>query len=454
MSDVMQNNRELSDEARRLENEGQFAQAAELYKQSYDLYPASFVTSHYITCLRKAGKSTVAVEFGRRLPKQTRDDKFVHTSLGWAIYDVYFKNTEHIEDDDSGVSRHEIQSNSGFSEIQRVANYVIDNCTIADDFHYTLLTQTLFAFAKIAKQRGKLQERYDIACKLNPEQLSDKPKELNGNKQPSDHQRWLYLMASSLLELKRYDECLDFASRGIDKYPNDKLFYWWQARAKVGLRKMEEALSDLERIDVRFPKEWYIQRDIADGYMQLEKYDEAWGWFCKAASSPGDTKGRYKMVEQMSALLERLGRWQEAYDHLQLAQTMAEREHWDRPAEVLRGQLIQFRKRHAEHIAFSDNTSTETLPNPYPRCKALWQETIRTSRPRLKGYIKKIDTEKEFGFIKSDNDDFHFRFRDMPRKVQLVEGMEVEFEVEKSYDQKKQRDSFKAVNIRPMKSFA
>ena len=447
MSDDMRRYRELSDKAKELEAEEKFAQAADLYKQAYDLYPSAFVASRYIRCLRNQGKSLVAVDFGRQLPKQLLNDSFVHNAVSWAIYDVYLKKAENIDDNEFNDVGHDKLSNSDFDVIQKRAQYILKKSSATDDI---LRTRTVFAICNEAKQRGKPQVMYDFACQLDPERLSSEQKEWNGRKLPSDYQRWLYMMVRSLLELNRYDECMEFARKGSEKVPREKLFYWWQACIKKALGQVEEALGDLERIDTRFPKEWYIQRDIADGYAQLQKYDDAWVWFCKAADCPGDRKGRFKMFEQMSMLLEQRGCWQEAYDHLQLAYAIIEKEKWDHPAEVLQGKLVQFRKRHAAHMTFPTNTSIEIGPN-LQRCRVQWQETIHASHTLRKGYIKRLQNELGYGFIRADNDDIHFRFRDVINKVTPVEGMEVEFEIVKSYDEKKQRDSTKAVNIRPVR---
>src|SRR5437588_4428003 len=92
MADSAQSyNRKLSDEAKRLENAGQFAEAAALYKQVYNSYPGSFVTSHYIKCLRRQGKPMEAIEFGRQLSAQLQDDPYVHKELLWTMYDAYLK---------------------------------------------------------------------------------------------------------------------------------------------------------------------------------------------------------------------------------------------------------------------------------------------------------------------------------------------------------------------------
>ena len=453
MSDAMQTNRELSDEAKKLEVAGQFAQAADLYKQSYDLYPGSFVTSHYIRCLREIGKSAEAVKFGRQLSRQLREDPFVHKKLSWAMYDVYLKKTESMEDNEFDDVEHEQHSNPDFQIMQEAARYILSRAPAEENI---LRTRTIFAICNEAKQRGNWQIMYDFAVQLDPGRLSTEQREWNGRKLPSDYQSWLFKVVRSLLELERYEECLDFASKGIEKYPSEKLFYWWQACAKKALGQVKEALQELEQIDTRFPKEWYIQRDIADRHVELQEYDVAWIWFCKAANCPGDPKGRFKMFESMSMLLEHLDRFQEAYDHLQLATMITEREQWGRPAEVLRGKLIQFRRRHEELVVLSSGISGEGWPSLYSRCCTLWQKTIHASRFTYKGQIIKINDERKSGFIRRSNSenakDIYFRFRDVTKRVTPVVGMEVEFEVEKSFDPGKNQESLAAVNIRQLKS--
>src|SRR6266566_3255043 len=179
MSDSVLRNRELSDEAKKLESTGQFDQAAELYKQSYDLYPGSFVTSHYIKCLRKQGKSVEAVEFGRQLSKQLLDDSYVHKELSWAIYDVYLKKTESIVNDEVDDLEHEKQSSPDFQKMQDVVRYILGKASATDDL---LRIRTIFAICNEAKRRGSWQVMYDFAVQLDPERLSCEKEEWNGQR--------------------------------------------------------------------------------------------------------------------------------------------------------------------------------------------------------------------------------------------------------------------------------
>ena len=452
MSESMQySNRKLSDEAKRLEELGQFAQAADLYKQSYDLYPGSFVTSHYIRCLREIGKSAEAVKFGRQLSRQLREDPFVHKKLSWAMYDVYLKKAESMEDNEFDDVEHEQHSNPDFQKMQEAARYILSRASAEEDI---LRTRTIFAICNEAKQRGSWQVMYDFAVQLAPESLSTEQREWNGQKLIPDYQNWLHKMAKSLFELKRYEECVNFVQRGIEKYPRDKQFFWLKASAQKALGQIEEALHELEQLDLRFSKEWYIQSEIADIYVQLQKYDEAKVWYCKAASCSGDPKFRYKMFEQIAALFEHMGYLQAAFDHLQLAYAITERELWERSAAELRGKLVRFKRQHAEDSTTLVETPPVDISRLRRRCEALWQEMLALSHPSSRGQVVTLNEEKGFGFIRRNDGsgkDVYFKFRALARGLTPEIGMIVEFEIEESFDLGKSQESQAAVNIRQVR---
>jgi cold shock CspA family protein len=153
------------------------------------------------------------------------------------------------------------------------------------------------------------------------------------------------------------------------------------------------------------------------------------------------------MFMAMAILLRRLERWQDAYEHLQLARMITEEKDWTRPAETLRMQLAQFEERYGELFRPDDTpTDFQALTR---RLKPLWQRDISAARPHGRGMIKNMNDRS--GFIRTDNGDYYFNLRDVPRHITLEIGMEVEFELEEGYDQKKQRESLKAVRIRPVK---
>lgn len=437
----------LEKQARDLEKNQQFAQAAELYRQAYEQRPERhFPVSRYLFCLRKINKISEAVEFGRTLTQTIRTNTYVHRELSWVLYHFYFKKIENEHDEDFDGTGNEGTSTERFLQMQKAAWYILNTRTEGDEL---VRKQVVFAMCKEAKHAEKWQEMYNFASQLDPALISKTSREWNGQQYMSDYQQWLYNMLKAAFELQRYAECLELARQGIADFPGERFFPWRQALAKKELGQIEEALSELESLNKRF-QEWYIQRDIASLYDQMQQNEQAWLWYCKAACLPGKLDGRYKMFMAMALLLQRLERWQDAYEHLQLARMIVEERGWTRPATTLHTQITQFEESNSER--FHPNTTPSDFQMLLRRLKALWQRDISATRPHERGTIKTLNERS--GFIRTINGDYYFSLRDIPRHLVLDIGMEVEFELEDSYDQKKQRESVKAVRIRPVKRHA
>jgi len=236
---VQSNNRKLSDDAKHLEKVGRFAEAATLYKQVYDANPGSFVTSHYIRCLRRQGKPMEAIEFGYQLSVQLQDDPYVHKELSWAMYDAYLKQAGSGRDE-IDVLKQETQSapnrSVDFQKMQEVANYILRKTPAEEDI---LRTRTIFAICNEAQRQESWQDMYDFAMQLDLERLLSEQNQLNGQQRIISYQEWLSKVIESLFELKRYDECLDFAHGGIERYPHKQLFHEWYERANKALEQVQ-----------------------------------------------------------------------------------------------------------------------------------------------------------------------------------------------------------------------
>ena len=234
-------NQPLDKQAKELEAHGNFAQAAELYRQLYELSPENdFAVSRYLFCLRKLNKAGEAVKFGRSLSSAMLDERYVHRALAWAIYDFYFKKNEKENQDEEYFSdiEDELHSSHQYDQMQKAAKYVLKRSPITDTL---IRTKIVFAMCKEAKDRGRWQDMYDFATQLDPELLSKQPHEWNGQKQMPEYQLWLHKMLRPLFELGRYDECLELARKDVEIFPTDKFFPWWQALAKKELGHIEEA---------------------------------------------------------------------------------------------------------------------------------------------------------------------------------------------------------------------
>jgi cold shock CspA family protein len=451
-------NPSLSDQAQELEQAQKYEQAAELYKQIYTAQPGNnYAASRYMYCLRKLNKAEEAVDFGWSLSKGLRGNEYVHKAWAWSLYDYYFKPSEHKDDDiaeeaveqseddrfqRSEDDRFQRSEDDRFQRMQKAADYVLRHPST----DMLIRRKFILAICREAGKRGKWQIVLNFAHQIKAEAWERQPTQWS---RMSEYEIWLYRVIKALFETGQYDECLAVARQGVESYPQNKHFRWWSALSKAGKKQLEEALAELQELDKRY-QEWFIRRDIAAICEQLQRYEEAWIWYCKAASLQGPLQGRYRMIGQMAQPLQQFERWQEAYEHLQLACLLAEQKHWESKARAgFKQQMTQLYQKRTREIEPQEYTS-QNFYQLQRKLQKLWNSEVSATLPHRQGYIKTINAEKKFGFIKSDTDDFHFKFHHLPKNLRPAVNMEVEFDVEESFDHKKQKNSYQAINIHPV----
>ena len=225
-------------------------------------------------CLRQsgAGGAREAVSFGRAQKDLLRGNEYARREYAWALYEGYLKGTqedtnEAIEGIDEPALRIE-EEPSDFRVVVRVARTILKLVSTADTF---LRKLTVFAICKEAKRLKKWEHIEEFARHLDVQTLSLEPGEFNGKRLPSDYQRWAFSITRALLELGRYDECIAQAREACEKLPENESFHFqrWETLALIRMGQEEEGLKQLEYINVRYPKQWYVQSDIANVLVQL-----------------------------------------------------------------------------------------------------------------------------------------------------------------------------------------
>lgn len=451
MSDSMpyQQCRQLKEEGEQHLRVKQYGEASKLFKQAYDLCPDGFSASKYIKCLCRTGEMSAreAVTFARKVVPLFPNNRYIKEECAWALYFGYLKIPGPEENDDEEDEESEESKEKSHIDFATRVNAARNVFKLTSD--PLTRKQAVFAICKEAKLLKKWELMYEFAQQLDPKTLSREQKELGGRPLKSDYQRWLFYMTRVLLELDRYDECILYAHEAIAAFPQDCLYFrWWEGLAKIRLGQVQEGLSQLEHVNIHFPKQWYIQRDIANAYVRLGQYDDAWLWFCRAVTMPGDIKGRVVILRSMCDLLQRFERWQEVYEHLRLVWAVEAAYDSQRYAEKTRQRIDEFRRRYAEYLqtySETENTAT-TVSSALKPCRIVWQKSLRKT-----GTITYINADKRFGFIVKEADSFKFSFDDFASKNTPEVGMHVEFEPQDSFDRKKDKPGKIALSIRVVK---
>ncbi len=451
MSDSLQYQhcRQLIDEARRFDQAHQYGEAAQRFRQAFDLCRNDFAVSRYLHCARKSGIAGAreAVAFGRQIPDLLQENEYVRREYIWAVYDGYLKSSDRSDNEEdenlAGIEQEKAEGPVDFALMVKAGRSILKLTP-------ELLPRKLvvFTICKEAKRLGKWEWMYWFAQQLDSQTLSLEQEEFNGRHLPSDYQKWAFAITRALFELERYDECIAQACITSEKLPQDSFhFQRWEALARIRIGQVEDGLKLLEHINIRFPKQWYVQNDIANTHVRLGQYEDALLWFCKAANMPGDIKGRIAALKSMREVLQRFEHWQAVYEHLRLIWVIELGLASKRNAERIEQQLYEFQRLHADQLRIVSEAGVPSLPSALKPCRMNWQKTIRSAQPTQSGRVSFLNEEKRYGFVTNDNGRFHFKFSAFRGKPEL--NIWVEFETEDAFDQKRGEASKTAVNIRP-----
>jgi tetratricopeptide (TPR) repeat protein len=371
--DDAQRARQLIDQARPLSEAAQFAEAAALFRQAYDLHPDPFPAARYIHCMRHQGveQARAAVVFARQPVERWPEAMWLIREYVWAIYTGYLKAGAEADEEDEAVA----EEDSGFAVRVKAARRILKLSR-----EELPRTRAIFAICREARRRRQWPLVLEFAMALDGAALSDEPREENGRPLPSLRQQWLSHVTRAHLETGCYDACLQLAREGMERYPHVLYFPWWHALARVRSGNVEEGIFELEQLQQRFLSPWYLRRDLAEAYARLHRDEEAWRCYCEAANSAGEMKHRLPMLAEMAQLLERQERWDLALDHLRLAWALAAREEdGEKAAERAGKQVEQFRQRQAERENAPADRE-EAPPDPEPllaACRQAWCATGR-----------------------------------------------------------------------------
>src|SRR5258706_6858079 len=102
MSDSLpyQQCRQLKNEGEQLLKAKQYAKAAQLYKQAFDLCKDSYAASRYIQCFCRTGDEAAreAAKFARQVAQLFPDNQYIRKEWAWALYYGYLKSADGDDD--------------------------------------------------------------------------------------------------------------------------------------------------------------------------------------------------------------------------------------------------------------------------------------------------------------------------------------------------------------------
>lgn len=431
----MTNTHELREQAKKAFGDKDFELAAGLFKQLWSVeVPDKWDGWNYARSLRRLKWIDLALDVCRAV--YALDNAFApnHTEYGWCIYQLCLKKSDdEIKQDEKSF----LQAADAIMNIGSPSAY---------SAHEKTLFRVLKYLKPKKKQRSVAQKILEWTDKISPELLSTQAEHFERGEETeegaSPREMWYSYRSSALFELGEYQACIDVcveAIASLDRlhYGNQHWFKMRIANSKGYLGQFSEAIEELNLL-ARQKSEWFIFQDLATWHSELEQWDEAFRYAVQAAQAHRNSdklQNKWELFLLMGKILCRkdIAR---AGDHLLLAYKLRAEQQWNIPKD-LNDLVLELQ------IDIDDPRTSAAL---YRELKNGWEE----DSPRLKGVIKTVKPDKEFGFVTgSDAKEYHFKYRDFKSNRQnLREGLAVSFLVQPSFDRVKNRPSVKATDIR------
>ncbi len=286
----------------------------------------------------------------------------------------------------------------------------------------------------------KREEEYFAMCdwieKLDPELLDEKPYRNYGQLQKSKKEKYYDWATQAYLKSMEYERCIETSKKALNAFntfinDGDAWYRWRIAKSLIELNRLNEALTYyLEVIKVK--NDWYMYRDIAEIYYRLNKPFDALKYLCPAVLSaiPASSKANvyhlcYKVFKSFNPEM--------ALKHAELFYLLKMEKGHSIPYEI-------------EQLNIDENNlNKKELEREIIR---LWTQYKYKDRRQQHGTVVKYIPEKNFGFIKNDDDEEIFFHKNEFDGTDIYIGQVVSFYTEKSFDKVKNKESVKAVNVR------
>ena len=415
---------------------GIYVRAAKYFRTVWDENKDPQAGWRYAHCLRKTGYNEPALGLLQELHKTYGDEvPELQDEYVWTLYE-------------SRLVRAKEEGNA--SDIVAAAKDMV-----AAGAEGNALKLAVFAVISAAKTKGQWNQVSCWCDLLDPEELSDRARSVNGKSIPSDKERWYFGKLKALVKQEDWHQARGVAKRACDDFPGNESFLRWNAHAMAGLGQVREAVDLLERIGPEVP--WYALADLAKYSLQLEDVERAWKLAVDAARAPGQPTAKVNLWELMASIALALDRSDASLYHLALALRIRQEKDW--PLRPHHRGLIQSVRSASANSELPDQPSKRLLQD----CRAYWSgeapvkpktsENPAVAPGQGEGRVMGFDEKRPFAFIEpSDGSEQIFVLtKDLPNEVHRNRAT-VRYQTIFQFDKRKNRQSLRAVEITPLEA--
>jgi len=425
--------RQISD----LKKQQNYAQVLQFFKEnkhhfnSEEIINNKWLISDIITSLRKTNQSRFIDKFLQDFNIQINEtlDELILNAYGWCLYDNV---------------KNRIYNKYQIIQILQYPLFLLSK--ISTNFSYMIISNILREGLKIAKEHQNQDFKFtNDFCNLfdkNILSLECNSFEIKGKmtEQASDKEKWYSEKSKALFELKNFQECYDISNEVLEvidnfHYSNDL----WFAR-RIALSKKElvgninEVIDNLKLI-YKKKKDWFIQKEIAELYFEINDIDNAFKNAISAINNKGKLEFKIGLMFLIGKILKIKNELDLSYQYFLLVKKIREENQWRLPDELIN---------EIDNLKINKEYETEQL---IEKLKNYWTSFLPKKEIKQGKIIRILhDNERgKNGFISCENQEHYFA---IPTHINFIdkieENIKVGFEIIKLQDG---RERAKILNI-------
>ena len=431
-SKLMNDINELHQEASKLRKEGEFTKALALYDKLWPETLDQYDGAGLLNCLRKLQQYDRAVPFATELIKKYPDFEWAKNEVIWTLVSGKLNN---------------LSENCSLYDVIEVANEImkLGPSELAQKL-------TVFKVLKAAKKAGNWECVSNWSNKINPDNLNTTPMtDAKGREGWCDQSLWYNYKAKCLIEMGKPEDVLLFIDKIIEKYrKQNKFFSRFKAQALYKLGKLNESAECYEFLCSNKSVDWWLLHEYSRVVRDKGDFDQALKLMYRAAKSNRKLELMVSLFQEIGLLCMQKGKNEVARTHITLSSLIRDQQEWS-VLDINSNTILELNSK------IGNTDAPKTIKQALEYCNEEWDSVLglrtdkkipqdRKPRRGLRGKVLLGKPERSFCFIHSEkNESFFCSKSDLPEGINDRET--VGFSAISSFDKKKNKESWKAVNV-------
>ncbi len=431
----MVNLAEQKQKANQLRKTGAFEEALQLYRSLWEGEGDKFDGAGLLHCLRKLGLFDEAVVFANELIDKYPDFDWCRREVIWTLISGQLNKLAETEP---------------FEKVLQTAQGIMD--LNPDDL---AKKKVVFKVLKSAKSSNHWKIVNKWVVNIDPASLSTKPMtDSLGREGWCDQSLWYNYRINGLIEQGDPKEAIVLVDEILERFPKQRKFFLrLKALANHFLGNFPESEKIYQELCNRHKPDWWLLHEYAKVVRDMGRKEDALKLMYQAATSNPKLESMVSLFADIGMLCKTLELYSDARTHLALCEYIRIEKGWHVP-ESITDTIDELNR------AIGNNDKSPSLKEALIICRIVWTKLLgKDNKPKelshtkykvkkgLAGVVNLRSSDRPYCFINSEGDQSFFCFKyDLPADTK--DGSEVIFDAIPSFDKKKNKESWRASNVR------